>query len=656
MSQDQPPFGKRELTAEDVVDASVPIELAVSPDGRWVAYQVSRVGKRAGAPLTSLWLAPADGGSPARMLADDTGWNAMPRWAPDSASLYVLSDREERGVPRPYRMRPDDGTLTGLPAPWGAMSGHLPLADGRTLAVLAGDGPTEEDERRRAEGDDAIVWGERPPCHRLRLLDTDTGECRVVTGLGERHVVAVAQRPDGGPLAVLSWSCPDLEPGNREAALHGVDPATGTVREWGAVGHDARTPAWWRDDDGWHVAYVSRPPGELVGGDAVFDVVVPQAGPAAGPRDLSAGTAGCPIGLAQTPDGLPLALFAEGLDSVVRRLDPATGRFVRLSTLAGAADLLSVGDAGGVIGVRMATAYASHEVYAGAPDGPLRRVSDVSPGLRGIRWGVRERLAYRAADGPELDGLLILPPGRTRADGPFPLVTLVHGGPYKRFADSLALGPTDPGQPLAAAGYAVFLPNPRGSLGRGREFAAMVAGAVGEGEWDDILAGIDLLVAAGVADPDRLGVGGWSHGGFMAAWAAGRSDRFKAVVMGAGISDWAMLAGTGEWPAEDGALAGSYGWEGPGPLPHQRRSPISYASRVRTPVLIVHGEQDTNVPLGQSTYFHRALRQHGTPHAFVVYPREGHGLRERGHQLDFMRRTREWYDRWLSADPGSRQG
>lgn len=153
MSQDQPLSGKRELTAGDVVDASVPVDLAVSPDGRWVAYQVSRVGKRAGAPLTSLWLAPANGGSPARMLADDTGWNAMPRWAPDSSSLYVVSDRKERGVPRLYRMRPDDGGLTELPAPWGAMSGYLPLTDGRTLAVLAGDEPTGDDERRLAEGD-----------------------------------------------------------------------------------------------------------------------------------------------------------------------------------------------------------------------------------------------------------------------------------------------------------------------------------------------------------------------------------------------------------------------------------------------------------------------------------------------------------------------
>ncbi|MFE2070423.1 alpha/beta hydrolase family protein [Streptomyces sp. NPDC059467] len=141
----------------------------------------------------------------------------------------------------------------------------------------------------------------------------------------------------------------------------------------------------------------------------------------------------------------------------------------------------------------------------------------------------------------------------------------------------------------------------------------------------------------------------------MAAWAAGRSDRFKAAVMCAGISDWAMLAGTGTGERRTARRPAATAGGGQGRCPHQGQSPISYVSQVRTPVLIVHGEQDTNVPLGQATYFHRALRRRGVPHAFVIYPREGHGLRERGHRLDFMRPTREWLDRWLKPAPQSRR-
>jgi dipeptidyl aminopeptidase/acylaminoacyl peptidase len=174
--------------------------------------------------------------------------------------------------------------------------------------------------------------------------------------------------------------------------------------------------------------------------------------------------------------------------------------------------------------------------------------------------------------------------------------------------------------------------------------AASVAGRVGEEEWTDVLTGIDLLIAEGVADPDRLGIAGSSHGGFMAAWAIGQTDRFRAALAGAGVVDWGMLAATGENGQFEAALGGSTA------LPasaHDAVSPISFASRIRTPVLILHGAEDTNVPLGQAVYFHRALRHFGVEHEFVVYPREVHRFRERNHQLDLLHRTRAWFDRWL---------
>jgi dipeptidyl aminopeptidase/acylaminoacyl peptidase len=300
------------------------------------------------------------------------------------------------------------------------------------------------------------------------------------------------------------------------------------------------------------------------------------------------------------------------------------------------------------IAALVGSAYSPADVHVGPPAGPLRRVTRTRPELAGVRWGSQERLAYRAHDGLALDGLLLLPPGRTRADGPFALVTIVHGGPYHRHADGLALGWHPSGQWLATAGHAVFLPNPRGGSGRGHEFAASVAGAVGLDEWDDVVTGIDLLVADGVADADRLGIAGWSHGGFMAAWAVTRTDRFRAAVVGAGISDWGMLAATGEGGAFEAALAGSTGWEGVGPHPHDRLSPVSHAARIRTPVLIMHGAEDTNVPVSQAEFLHRALVRFDVEHEYVVYPRENHSIRERAHQLDVLRRTRAWFDRRLA--------
>jgi dipeptidyl aminopeptidase/acylaminoacyl peptidase len=522
------------------------------------------------------------------------------------------------------------------------------------VAVVAADEPTEEDERREVERDDAKVWGERVPYDRLRLLDLGTGELRVVDGLGDRHVVEVAQRPDGGPLAVLSWAAPELDSSASTAELHVVDPATGAVCDLGRVAWQACSPTWWSVHDVWHVAYLAVTPPGTVGGLAVFDVTVHAADTAGEHRNLTADMTVCPTALVQVADGPLLALFADGLDTAIYRLDPEAQRFGRVSTRDGLIDSLTVSRSGEVVAALASTAYEPMDVHAGPPGGPLLRLSDTSPALRQVRWGTQERLSYKAGDGLDLDGLLILPAGKRRQDGPFPLITLVQGGPDGRHTDEFSGGSFPHGQWLATVGYAVFLPNPRGGWGHGHAFAAAVAGKVGLDEWTDITDGIDLLIADGVADPERLGIGGASHGGFMAAWAVGQTDRFKAALVNAGISDWGMLVATGEQATWEVGLGGSAGWEGSGPHHHDRLSPISFASKINTPVLILHGENDPCVPLSQATFFHRALRHFGVEHEFVVYPREGHSFRERNHRLDVLRRTRAWFDRWL-GDPASDQ-
>ncbi|MGW4460594.1 S9 family peptidase [Micromonospora sp. NPDC004704] len=636
-----------QLTAELVVDGRAPRTPALSPDGRWVAYVVAPGGQAGDHPVSELWVAAADGTGSPRRLTSGEAHDSAPRWAADSVVVYFLSDRAERGTAQVHRVGLVDGVVQALTSWSGGVSGHLPLADPDLVVVIAADEPSAEDERRARERDDARVWGERVRPDRLRLLDVRSREVRTPDGFGNRHVVEVARRPDDGTLAVLTWSTPDVDPGLVDPGLHLLDPDGGGTRDLGPAAADASSLVWWSADDGWHLAYVAKTPPTLVGGHAVLDVAVPVSGPVSEHRNLTAGLTCCPIHLVQVDTGPPLALVADGLDTAIHRLDPVGPDFVEVYRVDGLAMSLTANRHGDAVAAVLSTSYEPQNVHAGPTSGPLTRLTDLRPELRDIRWGVQERLSYEASDGLTLDGLLILPAGRSREDGPFPLVTLVHGGPYDRHDDRLKLGWFPSGQGLATAGYAVFLPNPRGGRGHGHDFAIRVAGAVGAEEWTDICAGIDLLVADGVADPDRLGIGGWSHGGFMAAWAVGQTDRFKAAVMGAGISDWGMLAATGEEGPFESALGGSSGWEGTGPHRHDRLSPISYASGVRTPVLILHGEDDTNVPVSQAEFFHRALRRFGVEHTYVVYPREGHRIRERNHQLDVLRRTRAWFDRWL---------
>lgn len=623
-----------ELTAEAVVDRMVPREPRVSPDGRWVVFVNAPAGHPGERPVSGLWVGPADGSELPRHLAPSAAEDREPRWSPDSSWVYFLSDRAERGKRQLYRVDPDGGEPEELTDRRAGVTACAPMPDGSVVLVAPEEKAAAADPRVRvvrSPSADAVAvgradapptWDTVDPPDRLWLLDPRTRTVHPLGDFGARHVVEAAARPDGHTVAVLTWSVADREPGRFDPGLDLVDPATGARQDLGVPAHEAASLTWWRDDAGWHLAYLGVTPPGLIGGNAVFD--------ADGHRNLTAGMSVCPIELAASGDGSLLALFAEGLDTTIRRLDPAAGTFTELLLATGSLHDLSAG--GGRVAVVGSTATEPDAVHCGPPGGPLTRLGE--PPLRGIRWGSQERLSYRAEDGLELDGLLVLPPGRTRADGPFPLVTLVHGGPYDRWADRFQLNWFRCGQWLAAAGLAVFLPNMRGGMGHGHAFAASVAGDVGGAEFTDLLTGIDLLVEAGVADEERLGIGGGSHGGFVAAWAVTQTDRFQAAVVNAGVIDWPLLAATGEHGRFDAALGG------------RENSPIEYAANIRTPVLILHGEGDTNVPLSQAELLHHALGDR--PHEFVVYPRENHSLRERAHQLDCLHRTRAWFSHLLA--------
>jgi dipeptidyl aminopeptidase/acylaminoacyl peptidase len=628
------------LTAELVVDGRVSQTPVLAPNGHLLCYVLvpaSRIGDHFD---TELWLADTDGDGVWRRATADTATVSRPRWSANSAELFFLSDRGDRGTPQVHRFTVGDGTVTALTSWRAGISDHLPLVGGNLVALLAEDELSEQDARRAREGDDAIVVGEREPCARLRLLDLRTGRVTTPEVFDGRHVVELQQRPDGGPLAVLTQASADHDYGPRTGRLHLFDPTSGTAEDLGPVEAEAHFLAWWPGEDGWHLGYVALTPPVLQAGTAVFDLAVDSRVR----RNRTAGLPMCPTELRQT-DGAPLVVFADGLNTTLARLDPNGP--TPLSHHPGRLDDLTTTPTGEKIAVLTGTRYQPANVHIGAPTGPLRRITNTRPELDGITFGSQRPLSYRAVDGLDLDGLLVLPVGKSASDGPFPLVTIVHGGPYDRYADRLQLFWFSSAQWLATAGCAVFLPNPRGGQGHGHEFAASVAGRVGREEWTDILTGIDLLIAEGIADPDRLGIAGGSHGGFMAAWAIGQTERFRAALVNAGVVDWGMLAATGENGQFEAALGGSTGWSDIGPHPHDAVSPISFASRIRTPVLILHGAQDTNVPVGQAVYFHRALRHFGVEHEFVIYPREGHTIRERNHQLDVLRRTRAWFDRWL---------
>src|SRR5262249_11136508 len=259
------------------------------------------------------------------------------------------------------------------------------------------------------------------------------------------------------------------------------------------------------------------------------------------------------------------------------------------------------------------------------------------------------RIQYTGADDWRIEGIFT-PSANERQAMPPPLVLWVHGGPTSAFREGyLQTARVDAllVQLLANAGFAVLRANPRGSMGRGVAFADAVLGDPGGKDLEDLLRGVDYVVGGGWADGARVGVGGWSYGGFMAAWAVTQTTRFKAAMVGAGICDFHSFHAQSNIPDWGKRILAADPLEQP--EMYRTRSAITYARRITTPTLVLHGEQDPCVPVSQAYALYRALQERGVPAELAVYPREGHGLREREHLRDYCARLLRWLEMYLLA-------
>jgi dipeptidyl aminopeptidase/acylaminoacyl peptidase len=255
--------------------------------------------------------------------------------------------------------------------------------------------------------------------------------------------------------------------------------------------------------------------------------------------------------------------------------------------------------------------------------------------------GAAANVSWSAPDGTVIEGVLCTPPGA----GPFPLVLHVHGGPIGAYQRSWTM--RDHAVPLLVSrGYAVLLPNPRGSSGRGQEFAAAVVGDMGGADTHDYLSGIDAMIERGIADPARIGTMGVSYGGFMSAWLVTQDQRFKAAVAGSPVTDWYSFTFTTNIPRWGLWFLDNADPEESGNQVH-RRSPVMHASRARTPTLLTAGAKDRCTPAGQSREFYQALISHGIDSELVIYPGEGHGVSRFPAVIDYLTRLVTWFERYM---------
>jgi dipeptidyl aminopeptidase/acylaminoacyl peptidase len=286
---------------------------------------------------------------------------------------------------------------------------------------------------------------------------------------------------------------------------------------------------------------------------------------------------------------------------------------------------------------------SNHESFTAPPEievGPLGSWHDLTTANAGMSLPVRVQSLWWKKDGFEVQGWLLVPEQR---GGKIPMVTLVHGGP------AAAVVPSFSGPGLATAliarGYALFRPNPRGSFGQGARFTSANVRDFGHGDLRDILAGIDAAAKSAPIDESRLGITGGSYGGFMTMWAVTQTHRFKAAVAVAGISDWLSYYG------ENGIDAWMLPYFGASvyddPAVYARSSPINFIHNVHTPTFAYVGERDIECPAPQTQEFWHALKTLSVPTSVMIYPGEGHGLREPDHIADALARTLHWFDQYL---------
>jgi dipeptidyl aminopeptidase/acylaminoacyl peptidase len=645
----------RPLTPEDILAFKNIGDVQISPDGALIAFVVADAFKHdTAAEKSQVWIAAVAGGE-ARPFTAGPRADTTPRWSPDGRRLALLSDRLEDGKPQIYLLDRAGGEaqrLTDMPE---AVSNIAWSPDGTQLAFLMTDPESESERQRKKEQGDALEVEKNHRWRRVWVVDVASGATRQITG--DVQVWEFDWARDGGFALVVgpepyewAWYVSWLA---RVGPAGGVPETIFSIPEK-QFGCPRLSP------DGAQLAFLSCIWSDR--GDNEGDVFVM---PAAGgePRNLTAGYRGSVGWIGWTPDGAALDYLAyEEGEAAIGRIDLASGaRSTRWrgpfefsvnyggSYVCAASGAIAVArdDANHPAEIWLATIEdRGSEIEDGRSsilDSEWRQLTNIQPSTDGLALGETRVLHWRGQDDLPIQGLLILPAGYQEGQR-VPTITWVHGGPaglYPQGFNAAGRGL----QLFAGTGYAVFMPNPRGSTGWGVDFTEANIGDLGGRDFADIMAGLDHVIALGTADSERLGIGGWSYGGFMTAWAVTQTDRFKAAIAGAPITHWRSFHGIADIGAWDQISYRASPYAACGPYDHF--SPIHHVTQAKTPTLLIHGQDDIIVPVSQSYEFFRALKERGVPTELVVYPREPHGPRERAHKLDRLRRFLEWFDRYL---------
>jgi dipeptidyl aminopeptidase/acylaminoacyl peptidase len=650
---------QRGVTIDDLQRERFVSDPQLSPDGNWVAYSVSQADTLRDEDNSDVWMTSWDGKQSVQLTRSPAG-ESTPRWSPDGRYLAFLSSRDDpREVDQLWLLDRAGGEaerITGLPS---GIADYAWAPDGKRIALISRDpdpdAPIPGDTTKKTprpividrfhfkEDETGYLTNRR---QHLYLLDLATRKGDLLLP-GDYDEITPSWSPDGKSIAFVSRRRPEPDR-TANYDLYVVDAKPGAAPRQLTTfaggdndpGWDSRAPSW--SPDGKLIAYVQGGPLELIYYATQSIAVVPAAGGPA--RVLTPTLDRVVLSPTWSPDGSSVLFLLED-DRVyhLARVPAAGGTVERVVGGRRAISDLSAG-LGGKIAVLTSTPETPTEISA-VEGGELRRLTHQNDAwLAQLKLGKVEEITFKSKDGTPINGLVVKPPDY-RPGRRYPTILRIHGGPVWQYYNDFA---NFDWQILAAKGYVVVGANPRGSSGRGQKFSRAIWAAWGQKDTEDVLAAVDYLVAQGVADPERLGVGGWSYGGILTDNVIARDPRFKAATSGAGQGNPLASYGTDMYVQEYEAELGKP-WEKPDTW-IKNSYPFLHADRIVTPTLFLCGDADFNVPLVNSEQMYQALKSLGRDTELIIYPDEPHELHAPSNRRDRMERYLAWYGKYL--EPG----
>lgn len=621
-------------------------EISASPDGLYVAYTTTASDLEKDQSQDTVWMQPTAGGDPLRMTSVESS-SSSPVWSPDGRYLAVLSDRKDETT-QVWLFDRRGGDAQQLTKFKQGVDSFQWAPDSKSMLLLVED-PTPEDlDEEKSENplpyvidrlqfkEDYVGYLDRYRTH-IHVIGIEDRETRQVTS-GDFDDSEPAWAPDGERIVFVSnrTQTPDR---NRNTDLWIVDTAQGSEEPLQLTTHETAdaSPSW--SPDGQSIVYTSTTTGGLT------SYAIPQLTTI----NVESGKPAVNEILAETQvfdpqfsgDGTSILAIAErrGEQNLVK-VDVGSGAVQSLVEGSNTVSEFEIA-ANGTVYVLVAQPQQPDEIFALRTDGLVQLSFENRSLLADVATATVEKYAYTAKDGTELESFVTFPP-KYRKGKAYPGILYIHGGPQAQWDHRFDAE----AQLLAGQGYVVVMPNPRGSFGYGQAFAEAIRADWGGIDYEDVMDAMDFAIEEGWVDEDRMGVYGWSYGGMMTNHIITKTDRFKAAITGASATLYVANYGHDQyqrWWEEELGLP----WLAENREKWDRITPFYALDKVKTPTLIVGGEDDWNVPIINSEQLYIALKRQGVPTELVIYPNEGHVLSVPSYEKDLYTRYFAWLKRYV---------